>query len=174
MEQMQMSEPQANVMGSSQYLTFTLGNEEYGIELLKVQEIKGYSPVTPIPNTPAHVRGIMNLRGAVIPIVDLRARFSLEAIEYTKFNVVIVINVGNKVIGLLVDTVSDVLNVGPDDLRPAPDFGARADTRFISGLAAARDKIVVLLDLESLLSDVDAGALSDASNEADTPAPKPN
>jgi len=128
-----------------------------------VQEIKGYSPVTPIPNTPLHVRGVMNLRGAVVPIVDLRKRFAMEAIEHTKFNVIIVTNVGSKVVGLLVDAVSDVLNVGPADMREAPDFGTRADTRFISGMASAGDKIVVLLDLETLLSDVDSVAANDAS-----------
>jgi len=140
---------------SCQYLTFALSAEQYGIELLKVQEIRGYSAVTPIPNTPPFIKGVMNLRGAVIPIIDLRARFGMAAIEYTTFNVIIVINVGCKVMGLLVDAVSDVLSVGPGDLRPAPDFGERADTRFISGMAATGDNIAVLLDLESLLSEAD-------------------
>ena len=139
----------------SQYLTFSLGQEEYGIELLKVQEIKGYSAITPIPNTPPHIKGVLNLRGTVIPIVDLRIRFSLEAIEYTKFHVIIVINVGTRVVGLLVDAVSDVLNVAAEDMRPAPDFGTQADTRFISGIASSGDKVAVLLDIELLLSEAD-------------------
>lgn len=145
----------ASLAAGGQYLTFTLGQEEYGLELLRVQEIKGYSPVTPIPNTPPHIKGVMNLRGAVIPIVDLRTRFGMQSIEYTQFNVVIVINVGGKTMGLLVDAVSDVLNVGPGEVRPAPDFGTQADTRFISGMASSGDKIAVLLDIAGLLSDAD-------------------
>jgi purine-binding chemotaxis protein CheW len=164
------SEVQKSTMAGGQYLTFALGEEEYGIELLKVQEIKGYSAITPIPNTPAHIKGVMNLRGAVIPIVDLRARFGMQAIEYNKFNVIIVINVGCKIMGLLVDAVSDVLNVNAADVRPAPDFGTRADTRFISGMASAGEKIAVLLNLENLLSDADL-AVADAA--IDTSAKEP-
>lgn len=169
MEQVHTADSHAPVAAVNQFLTFALGNEEYGIELLKVQEIKGYSPVTPIPNTPAHVKGVMNLRGAVIPIVDLRARFGMEQIEYTKFNVIIVTNVGPRIVGVLVDAVSDVLNVTTADMREAPDFGSRTDTRFISGIASTGDKIAVLLNLESLLSDVDSLVLA---NEAATDLPQ--
>src|ERR1700689_2004331 len=102
-----------------QYLTFTLGREEYGIEILKVQEIKGYSAITPIPNTPAHVKGVMNLRGTVIPVVDLRSKFAMEAVEYTKFTVIIVASVGEKIVGIVVDAVSDVLTVSRGNIRPA-------------------------------------------------------
>ena len=149
------SDVQMHADAMQQFLTFSLGNEEYGIELLKVQEIKGYSPVTPIPNCPVHVKGVLNLRGAVIPVVDLRVRFGMQVAEYSKFNVIIVTNVGSKVVGLLVDAVSDVLNVGPADVRPAPDFGTHADTRFISGMAACGEKIAVLLELDTLLVDVE-------------------
>src|ERR1022692_1134245 len=152
-------------VAAGQFLTFSLGQEEYGIELLKVQEIKGFSAITPIPNTPLHIKGVMNLRGAVIPIVDLRIRFGMESMEYTKFNVIIVINVGTKVMGLLVDAVSDVLNVGSDDIRPAPDFGARTDTRFISGMASSGDKVAVLLDIGTLLSDADLAVAGETNNE---------
>ncbi len=155
MEQMESDERQAAFVTVSQYLTFSLGAEEYGIELLKVQEIKGYLPVTPIPNTPRYIQGVMNLRGAVIPVVDLRARFGMEGITYTQFNVIIVINVGTRVMGLLVDAVSDVLNLGPGELRPAPDFGTQVDIRFITGMASAGDKIAVLLDIDSLLTEAD-------------------
>jgi len=167
------AEPPSKTLTASQFLTFSLGQEEYGIELLKVREIKGYSAVTPIPNTPSHIKGVMNLRGTVIPIVDLRARFGLEVIEYTKFHVIIVINVGTKVVGLLVDAVSDVLNAGPEDIRPAPDFGTQADMRFISGIASSGDKVAVLLDVEMLLSDADlssTGGVKDAKPELDFPA----
>src|SRR5579872_1243320 len=159
------AESPKSLVDAGQFLTFSLGHEEYGIELLKVQEIKGYSAITPIPNTPAHIKGVMNLRGAVIPIVDLRIRFGMEAIEYTQFHVIIVINVGAKVIGLLVDAVSDVLNVGAEDMRPAPDFGAQADTRFISGMASAGDKVAVLLDTDTLLSDVDLAVAAEVSSD---------
>jgi purine-binding chemotaxis protein CheW len=165
MEQLATAETPRNLAAASQFLTFSLGQEEYGIELLKVQEIKGYAAITPIPNTPPHIKGVMNLRGAVIPIVDLRIRFGMEATEYTKFHVIIVINVGAKVMGLLVDAVSDVLNVGRDDIRPAPDFGAHADTRFISGMASAGDKVAVLLDIETLLSEADLNVTDANSNE---------
>ena len=155
----------AEAVSAGQYLTFALGSEEYGIELLKVQEIKGYSAVTPIPSTPPHIKGVMNLRGAVIPVVDLRVRFGMETIEYTQFNVIIVINVGAKVMGLLVDAVSDVLNVGAGEVRPAPDFGTRADTRFISGMASAGDKIAVLLDIDRLLTEDDLNIASAAAGQ---------
>jgi purine-binding chemotaxis protein CheW len=113
----------------------------------------------------------MNLRGAVIPIVDLRVRFGMEAIEYTQFNVIIVINVGVKVMGLLVDAVSDVLNVGPDDIRPSPDFGLHADTRFISGMASAGDKVAVLLDIGALLSEADLKLGADGNGDSNAEAP---
>ena len=141
-----------------QYLTFSLGQEEYGIEILKVQEIKGYSAITPIPNTPPHVKGVMNLRGTVVPVVDLRAKFGMEAVEYSKFTVIIVVMVGQKIAGLVVDAVSDVLNIQQSEVRPAPDFGARADTRFISGVASIGDKLAVLVDIDKLLTEEEVAA----------------
>ncbi len=139
----------------SQYLSFTLGEEEYGVEILKVQEIKGYSGITPIPNTPPYIKGVMNLRGTVIPVVDLRAKFSMSAREYNKFTVIIVVSVGARIVGLVVDAVSDVLDIRRSDIRPTPDLGARADTRFISGMATVGGKLVVLLQIEMLLTDED-------------------
>lgn len=135
----------------SQYLTFTLGQEEYGVEILKVQEIKGYSAITPIPNTPAYVKGVMNLRGAVIPIVDLRAKLAMSEAAYNQFTVIIVVRVGAKTVGVVVDAVSDVLNIPTKDIQATPDFGAQVDARFISGLAKAGDKLVVLLDIDKVL-----------------------
>ena len=137
----------------NQYLTFALGSEEYGIEILKVQEIKGYSSITHIPNAPPHVKGVMNLRGSVVPVIDLRAKFSMDAVEYSKFTVIIVVMVGHKVAGLVVDAVSDVLNIAVSDVRPAPDFGARCDTRFISGVVTMGEKLAVLLDMNKLLTE---------------------
>jgi purine-binding chemotaxis protein CheW len=143
----------------SQYLTFTLGTEEYGVEILKVQEIKGYSQVTPIPNTPAYVKGVMNLRGSIIPVVDLRSKLSMAETTYNQFTVIIVVRVGAKTVGLVVDAVSDVLNIPSQDVQPAPDFGAQVDARFISGMAKAGEKLVVLLDIEKVLG-AEVGALA--------------
>jgi purine-binding chemotaxis protein CheW len=142
----------------NQFLTFSLGAEEYGIDILKVQEIKGNSAITHIPNAPKHVKGVMNLRGTVVPVVDLRAKFGMEAVEYGKFTVIIVVMVGQKVSGLVVDAVSDVLNIAPADIRPAPDFGASCDTRFISGVASIGEKLAVLLEIDKLLNEEEVAA----------------
>lgn len=142
----------------NQFLTFSLGAEEYGIDILKVQEIKGNSAITHIPNAPGHVKGVMNLRGTVVPVVDLRAKFAMETVEYGKFTVIIVVMVGHKVSGLVVDAVSDVLNIAPADIRPAPDFGSSCDTRFISGVASIGEKLAVLLDIDKLLTEEEVAA----------------
>src|SRR4051812_25728679 len=136
----------------SQYLTFPLGREEYGVEILKVQEIRGYSPITPIPNTPPHIKGVMNLRGTIIPVVDLRRKLSMPAAEYSAFTVIIVVTVGTRVTGLIVDGVSDVLNIARSDIQPTPDFGGHVDARFINGLVRAGDKLVALLDIDRVLA----------------------
>jgi len=144
---------------SNQYLTFLLSAEQYGVEILKVQEIRGYSAVTPIPNTPAHIKGVINLRGTVVPVIDLRAKFSMERTEYNKFTVIIVVTVGQKVVGLVVDAVSDVADIPPAEMRRTPDLGARVDTRFISGMATIGERMTVLLDIERLLSEDDFAAV---------------
>jgi purine-binding chemotaxis protein CheW len=146
----------------NQYLTFTLGEEEYGVEILKVQEIKGYSAVTPIPNTPPYIRGVMNLRGTIIPVMDLRAKFGLAATAYNQFTVIIVVLVGTKVVGVIVDAVSDVLNIPSTDIQAAPDFGAQVETRFISGMAKAGEKLIVLVDIEKVISDDEIAAIGSA------------
>src|SRR5262249_43921894 len=117
----------ANSDGSNQFLTFTLDSEEYGIEILKVQEIKGFSKITPIPNAPPFVKGVMNLRGAVVPIVDLRSRFSMAAREYDQFTVIIVVNLGAKVVGLVVDTVSDVMTIPNANVAETPELAGGID-----------------------------------------------
>lgn len=142
---------------SLQYLTFNLAGEEYGIDILKVQEIRGWVPVTKMPNAPIFVRGVMNLRGAIVPVIDLRLRFGLDAIEYTKLTVVIVVTVesdtGDRIIGMVVDGVSDVLNVNsPAEIQSSPDFGTAVHTEFINGLVTAESGMVMLLDVDRLLS----------------------
>ena len=149
---------EASVEKAQQYLTFLLENQEYGIEIFKIQEIRGYAPVTPIPNVPPHVRGVMNLRGTVLPVIDLRMKFHLPAVEYNKFTVIVIATVGQKAVGLLVDAVSDVLTVAAESLREAPDFGTAVDTRFINGVFESREHLAVALNLEELLSEHELAA----------------
>jgi purine-binding chemotaxis protein CheW len=142
----------------SQFLTFCLDNEEYGLEILRVQEIKGYSKITPLPNTPPEVKGVMNLRGAVVPIIDLRTRFGLRQAEYTRFTVIIVVTVGAKVVGLVVDAVSDVLNVGAKEVVPTPELGAAVDTSFMTGIARTGERLVTLLNIDRLVGHAELAA----------------
>jgi purine-binding chemotaxis protein CheW len=141
------------VQESQQFLTFLLEDQEYGLEIFKIREIRGYAPITPIPNVPAHVRGVMNLRGTVLPVVDLRMKFHLPVVEYSKYTVIVIATVGDKTVGLLVDAVSDVLMVALDAIRDAPDFGAAVDTRFINGVFQSKEHLAVALNLEELLSE---------------------
>jgi len=138
---------------SQQFLTFLLDDQEYGLEIFKIREIRGYAPITPIPNVPPHVRGVMNLRGTVLPVIDLRMKFHLPAVEYNKFTVIVIATVADKTVGLLVDAVSDVLMVAHDSIREAPDFGSGVDTRFINGVFQSRERLTVALNLEELLTE---------------------
>jgi purine-binding chemotaxis protein CheW len=140
---------------SQQYLTFLLDDQEYGLEIFKIREIRGYSPITPIPNVPPHVRGVMNLRGTVLPVIDLRMKFHLPSVGYNKFTVIVIATVADKTVGLLVDAVSDVLSVEQDDMREAPDFGTAVDTRFINGVFQSKQRLTVALNLEKLLTECD-------------------
>jgi purine-binding chemotaxis protein CheW len=139
----------------SQFLTFQLGEELYGVDILRVQEIKGYTAVTKIPNTPAHIKGVLNLRGTIVPIVELRTKFGMDTIDYTMFTVIIVVVVREKIMGLVVDAVSDVLNIDKKDIQPAPQFGASVDVSFLNGIGKSGDKLVALLDMDRLLSEGD-------------------
>ncbi len=141
---------------SAQYLTFFLGQEEYGVDILRVNEIRGWTPVTPIPNTPAYIKGVINLRGTIVPIVDLRQRFQLASQEYGPTTVVVVLNVCSdereRVMGIVVDAVSDTYSISPEDIRPSPDFGGVVSVDYLHGLATVDDKMVVILDIDQLLS----------------------
>src|SRR5512143_1429937 len=143
--------PTGAATDGTQYLTFALGEEEYGVAILNVQEIKGYAPVTPIPNTPAYVKGVMNLRGTIVPVIDLRLRLGMPAAEYGPFTVIVVLAVGAKVVGAIVDAVSDVLTFPDARVQTTPELGVAADVRFVGGIAQAGDKLVVLLDAEAML-----------------------
>jgi len=139
-----------------QYLTFILAGEEYGVDILRVQEIKGWDQVTQIPNTPDYVKGVINLRGTIVPIIDLRERFSLESIPYGATTVVIVLRVesdtGSRIMGIVVDAVSEVYNIAEVDLKAAPDFGQAISTDFVHGLSTVDEKMVIVLDIDHLLN----------------------
>lgn len=145
-----------SVVYSNQYLTFMLAGEEYGVDILRVQEIKGWNKATSIPNTPEYIQGVINLRGTIVPIVDLRRRFGLENAEYGPTTVVIVLKVvsaeGNRIMGIVVDAVSDVYNVPADEIKQPPDFGKAVSVDFIKGLAAVSGKMVIILDIDHLLN----------------------
>jgi purine-binding chemotaxis protein CheW len=136
---------------ASEYLTFTLGEEEYGIDILKVQEIRGYDAVTRIANTPEFIKGVINLRGVIVPIVDMRIKFQLGTPVYHEFTVVIIINVLGKVVGMVVDAVSDVVALSPEQIKPPPEFGSTLDTAYITGLGTVGEQMVILVDIEQLM-----------------------
>lgn len=141
--------------GAQQYLTFELADEHYGVEILRVQEIKGWDNVTPIPNTPAHVCGVLNLRGVIVPIVDLRLLFQMPFNPYTKTTVVVVLKVEgitDRVVGIVVDAVSEAQNVDPQMISNAPDLGTVVDTSFIKGITSNDEYMLMLLDIDKLLS----------------------
>ena len=146
----------------AEFLSFRLGAEEYGIDILKVQEIRGYDAVTRIANTPEFLKGVINLRGTIGPIIDLRIKFGLGSAEYNSFTVVIILNIANRVMGVVVDGVSDVLELDASQIRPAPEFGSVLDTDYIIGLGTAGERMLILVDIERLMTSSEM-ALVDAS-----------
>ncbi|GAA5316906.1 MAG: chemotaxis protein CheW [Candidatus Pelagadaptatus aseana] len=156
----------------NQYLTFFMAGEEYGVDILCVQEIRGWESATPIPNAPPNIKGVINLRGTIVPIIDLRQCFGLDAIEYSPVTVVIVLKVqsenGSRVMGIVVDAVSDVYNLSVEDMRAAPDLGDSIDTAFIKGLVNVNDRMVILLELDKLLNLDDMPDLSSVSSAIKT------
>ena len=147
---------------AAQYLTFTLGQEEYAVDILKVQEIRGYDAVTAIANTPVFIKGVINLRGVIVPIVDLRLKFQLGESTYDAFTVVIILNVLDRVIGIVVDGVTDVLACPADEVKPAPEFGAALDTRYIDGLATVDGRMVIVVDIEKLMGSQEMALIDEA------------
>jgi len=135
-----------------EFLVFTLGDEEYGIDILKVQEIRGYDQVTRIANTPEFIKGVTNLRGVIVPIIDLRVKFSQPDVEYNDNTVVIVLNLAQRVVGIVVDGVSDVLSLTHEQIRPAPEFAVTMSTEYLTGLGALGERMLILVDIEKLLS----------------------
>ncbi|MFO7932270.1 MAG: chemotaxis protein CheW [Thermodesulfobacteriota bacterium] len=149
---------------AGKYLTFNLGNEGYGLEILKVQEIIGMQEITKIPRTPAYVKGVINLRGRVIPVIDLRLKFGMQEQELTRKTCIILVKVQKDdtslVMGIIVDEVSEVLNISGDQIEAAPSLGSRVDTRFILGMAKTESAVKILLDIDKVLSEEEAKALS--------------
>ena len=150
-------------LSGGEYLTFTLGGETYGIEILKVQEIRSYEIATKIANTPDFIKGVINLRGSIVPIVDLRMRFNLSSVEYNDFTVVIILNLNKRIIGIVVDSVSDVLALTSAQISPVPDLVASIDTKYLLGLATVEQQMLILLNIEQLMTSqemalVEAGA----------------
>jgi purine-binding chemotaxis protein CheW len=137
--------------GTAQYLTFALGKEEYAVEILRVQEIKGWSAVTPIPNSPAYVKGVMNLRGTVVPILDLRIKFGLDTPAYDRFTVIVVVTVGTRVVGMVVDAVSDVLDLPEAEIEREMELGGYVDTRALSGIARHENRLITLLNIDHVV-----------------------
>ncbi|RDB42721.1 chemotaxis protein CheW [Halomonas sp. DQ26W] len=135
-----------------EFLVFSLGEEEYAVDILKVQEIRGYENVTRIANAPDFIKGVTNLRGVIVPIVDLRIKFHLDKVEYGGQTVVIVVNVEDRVVGIVVDGVSDVMMLTPDQIKPAPEFGVTLSSDFLSGLGSLDDRMLVIVDIDKLLT----------------------
>ncbi|WP_110599389.1 MULTISPECIES: chemotaxis protein CheW [Salinicola] len=142
----------ANDAASSEYLVFSLGDEEYAVDILKVQEIRGYENVTRIANVPDFIKGVTNLRGVIVPIIDLRLKFHLDKVEYGGQTVVIVVNVDDRIVGVVVDGVSDVMSLAPDQIKPAPEFGVTLSSDYLSGIGSLEDRMLVLVDIEKLLT----------------------
>ncbi|WP_374668739.1 chemotaxis protein CheW [Ramlibacter sp.] len=146
-----------------EFLTFRLGAESYGIAILKVQEIRGYEQPTAIANAPAFIKGVINLRGVIVPILDLRVKFQLPMAKYDEFTVVIILNVASRVVGVVVDSVSDVLSLPAEAIRPTPEFASTTfDTRYITGLATVEENLLILLDIEKLLTGADMALVDSA------------
>ena len=157
------AKPQVNaVVEPQEFLTFTLGKEEYGIEILKVQEIRSYEQVTTIANAPEFIKGVVNLRGTIVPIVDMRIKFNLGQVDYTDFTVVIILNVAGRVVGMVVDSVSDVISLGAGQIRAAPDFSSSFDIRYITGLGTVDERMLILVDIERLMTGSDMALMSHA------------
>ncbi len=149
--------------GVREYLTFTLGPEEYGIDILKVQEIRGYDAVTRLVNAPPFIKGVINLRGIIVPIIDMRIKFDLGTPSYDQFTVVIILNLGGRVVGMVVDGVSDVITLSSEQIKPAPDLGAAVDTRYILGLATLDERMVIVMDIEKLMTSEEMALMEQAA-----------
>lgn len=151
---------------AQEFLTFTLGPEEYAIDILKVQEIRGYEQPTTIANAPDFIKGVINLRGIIVPIVDLRIKFGVGKAEYTPFTVVIILSISGRVVGIVVDGVSDVTSLRSEQIRPAPEFAASVDTRYIKGLGSLDERMLIVVDIERLMLSAEMALMDEAAATA--------
>jgi purine-binding chemotaxis protein CheW len=150
-------------------LVFVLGAEEYGVDILKVQEIRGYEKVTPLPGAPAYLKGVVNLRGIIVPVIDLRIKFGTAELRYDSFTVVVILRLAGRVIGIVVDGVSDVVQLADNDVKPAPHLGSVVEATFLAGLATKDDRMILLLDIEKLLSSGELDLVSRVTEAAPVP-----
>ncbi|MDB5992500.1 MAG: chemotaxis protein CheW [Herbaspirillum sp.] len=148
-----------NESAGNEFLAFTLGKEEYGIDILKVQEIRGYEAVTRIANAPDFIKGVVNLRGIIVPIVDMRIKFNLGEPTYDQFTVVIILNISGRVVGMVVDSVSDVITLSMDQIKPAPEMGTTFDSDYLIGLGTLDERMLILVDIDKLMSSADMGLI---------------
>ena len=145
--------------GGQEFLVFTLGAEEYGIDILKVQEIRGYDNVTRIANAPEFIKGVINLRGIIVPIVDMRIKFHLGEPTYDQFTVVIILNIAGRVVGMVVDSVSDVITLNPGQIKPAPEMGTAFNSDYLTGLGTVDERMLILIDIDKLMSSSEMGLM---------------
>ncbi|SHG24992.1 CheW protein [Marinomonas polaris DSM 16579] len=149
-------------MPAKEFLTFVLGDETYALDIMTVKEIRGYEPATKIANAPSYIKGVINLRGDIVPIVDLRIKFDIGEATYNEWTIVIMLNVRDRVVGIVVDGVSDVMNLEAEEIKPAPEFGVAFDSRYLHGLAALEDQMVIIVDIEELISSDEIGVFESA------------
>jgi purine-binding chemotaxis protein CheW len=145
-----------------EFLAFKLGSEEYGIDILRVQEIRSYEAPTRMANTPAFIKGVINLRGVIVPIIDMRLKFNLEQANYDGFTVVIVLNIGRQVVGIVVDGVSDVITLAPEQLHPVPEFSSAIDSDHLLAIGSVENRMLILLDIEKLMTSAEMGLVAQA------------
>ncbi len=149
--------PAATDQGGNEFLAFKLGKEEYGIHILKVQELRGYETPTRVANAPEFVKGVVNLRGNIVPVVDMRIKFRLGEPTYDQFTVVVVLNIGGRVVGMVVDSVSDVTTLTPDQIKPAPEMGTAFNANFLIGLGTLEERLLILIDIDKLMTSPEMG-----------------
>ena len=152
------------VDGRLEVVTFTLGEEEYGIDIQKVQELRGYDAVTRIANAPEHIKGVVNLRGIIVPIIDMRIKFDLGEPTYDQFTVVIVLNVAGRIVGMVVDSVSDVITLVSEQIKPAPEMGSALDTDYLIGLGTLDERMLILVDIEQLMASTEMGLIEEKTH----------
>ena len=157
-----MQENASDIAGR-EFLAFTLGSEEYGIDILKVQEIRGYEAVTRIANAPEFIKGVINLRGIIIPVVDMRIKFNLGEPVYDQFTVVIILNINGRVVGMVVDSVSDVTTLTPEQVKPAPEMGTAFSSDYLIGLGTIDERMLILVNIDKLMSSEEMGLMETAA-----------